>query len=495
MKGGFWMWLTMLWTCMAVSAQTIPAPEIEAVSVDPSTGEVTISWKFDSTVPVDGFIVLWLNPQDGNTTNYGIDTLVNSAVRSYRFQPETLHLSPEMPNPRYQTVPFTVAAFRNSPWTAGLRSQEHYNVCLALQFDSCKSELHFNWRPYKGWDANLKQYRVMEAHTTSAPTLVATVQDTSFTFSNMPVNQSFTYFVEAERNDGLLASSFQKSVYTRTPVPPAFIAANELHYNDNMSEIMFSLDIASQTHDYVLLGSNYPNTDFISIDTFVNITENAIITADVKSRNKTYYYRLAALHFCGTGYTTVSKTMTALWLAIAHNEQMNDLSWDTFVGWDSVEYQIYRTIAQQERRIATLSDGETAYHDDVAGLPTNGDICYHIVAVPANVAGYTRQSVSNTVCLQPESDIFIPDAFTPNGDGMNDIYRPSFSYAPQEFLMFIFDRNGAKVFETKTPSDGWDGRLRNGKPANEGVYGFYVRYKTAKGVTFENKGTITLIKP
>ncbi|GHT22923.1 hypothetical protein FACS189430_05420 [Bacteroidia bacterium] len=480
---------------MAVPAQTIPAPEIEAVAVDSHTGEVTVSWKFDSTVPVDGFIVLWLNQHDGYTTNYGIDTLTNSAVRSYRFQPETLSLSPEMPNPRYQTVPFTVAAFRNSPWTAGLRSQEHYNVCLSLQFDSCKSELHFNWRPYKGWGANLQQYRVMEAHTGSAPALVATVQDTAFTIPNMTVNQSFTYFIEAERNDGLLASSFQKSVDTKTPVPPAFILADELHYATGKATLTFSIDAASQTHDYALLGSEYPNNEFLPIDTLVNITKSNIITDDIKSRNKTYYYRLAALHFCGIGYTTKSETMTALWLSVSQNEQENTLNWDAFVGWDSVEYQVYRTTAQQEKQIATLRDGETAYNDDVAGLPVNGDICYRIVAVPASAAGYTRQSVSNTVCLQPESDIFIPDAFTPNGDGMNDIYRPSFSYAPQEFLMLIFDRNGAKVFETKTPSDGWDGRLKNGKPANEGVYGYYIRYKTAKGISFENKGTVTLIKP
>ncbi|MDR0815412.1 MAG: gliding motility-associated C-terminal domain-containing protein, partial [Bacteroidales bacterium] len=300
-----------------------------------------------------------------------------------------------------------------------------------------------------------------------------------------------------ERNDGLLASSFQKSVYTRTPVPPAFIIADEAHYDaNNRAMLTFSIDAASQTHDYALLGSDYPKNGFIAIDTLVNITGSNVIIADTKSRNKTYYYRLAALHFCGTEYTTVSETFTALWLTISQNEQVNALSWDAFVGWDSVEYQIYRTIAhQQEKLVATLRDGETAYNDDVAGLPTNGDICYNVVAVPANSAASAQQSVSNAVCLQPESDIFIPDAFTPNGDGMNDIYRPSFSYDPQEFWMIIFDRNGAKVFETKMPSDGWDGRMKNNKPANEGVYGYYIRYKTAKGITFENKGTITLIKP
>ncbi|MDR2848372.1 MAG: hypothetical protein LBV39_04630, partial [Bacteroidales bacterium] len=214
------LWV-VLWFCTAVSAQTIPAPEIEAVSVDPSTGEVTISWKFDSTVPVDGFIVLWLNPHDGYTTNYGIDTLAGAAVRSYHFQPETLSLSPAMPNPHSQTLPFTVAAFRNSPWTAGLRSQEHYNVSLALQFDSCKSDLHFNWRPYKGWDGNLRQYRVMEVQPGSTPLLVATVQDTTFVLPNIAINQSFCYFIDSETNDGFLASSLQKIVYKRTPLPPA----------------------------------------------------------------------------------------------------------------------------------------------------------------------------------------------------------------------------------------------------------------------------------
>jgi len=62
--------------------------------------------------------------------------------------------------------------------------------------------------------------------------------------------------------------------------------------------------------------------------------------------------------------------------------------------------------------------------------------------------------------------------------------------------MFIaYDRNGAKVFETKDVNAGWNGQLLNGKPANEGVYTYYLKFRTEMGRLIEKTGTFALLLP
>ena len=56
-------------------------------------------------------------------------------------------------------------------------------------------------------------------------------------------------------------------------------------------------------------------------------------------------------------------------------------------------------------------------------------------------------------------EVYIPNAFTPNGDGHNDIWKPVFSdtLSVKQYDLQIFDRNGVMVFGTNNPNDGWEG--------------------------------------
>jgi|SRR6056300_582306 gliding motility-associated-like protein len=56
-------------------------------------------------------------------------------------------------------------------------------------------------------------------------------------------------------------------------------------------------------------------------------------------------------------------------------------------------------------------------------------------------------------------EVYIPNSFSPNGDGLNDIWKPVFSdtLSVKQYDLQIFDRNGVLVFWTNDPTDGWDG--------------------------------------
>jgi large repetitive protein len=87
---------------------------------------------------------------------------------------------------------------------------------------------------------------------------------------------------------------------------------------------------------------------------------------------------------------------------------------------------------------------------------------------------------------------FVPNAFSPNNDGENDVlYVRGITVTDLHWM--IFSRWGEKVFETKDANTGWDGTFK-GQLLPTGVYGVLVRGKCDDGQYFEKKGNITLIQ-
>jgi len=99
-------------------------------------------------------------------------------------------------------------------------------------------------------------------------------------------------------------------------------------------------------------------------------------------------------------------------------------------------------------------------------------------------------SVAEKTCLV---GLFVPNGFTPDGNGHNDLFRPLL-YGNFSLLDFaVFNRWGQRVFETRTPLDGWDGRI-NGVPAPAGVYVWYCDYRVPGAGANMEKGTVVLIR-
>jgi gliding motility-associated-like protein len=91
-----------------------------------------------------------------------------------------------------------------------------------------------------------------------------------------------------------------------------------------------------------------------------------------------------------------------------------------------------------------------------------------------------------------EPDIFIPDAFTPNSDGSNDILFVRGRFIARMELK-IFDRWGELVFETTDPADGWDATYQ-GRPVDPAVFVYWLEVTCADGQEFFKKGNVTVIR-
>ncbi|OPZ98864.1 MAG: PKD domain protein [Bacteroidetes bacterium ADurb.Bin408] len=90
--------------------------------------------------------------------------------------------------------------------------------------------------------------------------------------------------------------------------------------------------------------------------------------------------------------------------------------------------------------------------------------------------------------------MYIPNAFSPNSDGLNDLFIPVFS-GVQTFNMFIFNRWGEMVYETDNSSQPWDGTVKNGtEVAMMDVYSYLILVKDINGKEHKYIGHITLLK-
>ena len=93
----------------------------------------------------------------------------------------------------------------------------------------------------------------------------------------------------------------------------------------------------------------------------------------------------------------------------------------------------------------------------------------------------------------PDADqFFIPSAFTPNGDGLNDLFYVKANFEPRNFEMTILSRNGERVFQTRDMNIGWDGKMR-GTTLPFGMYVYIISYKDKDGNEQQKQGQILLI--
>jgi len=103
-------------------------------------------------------------------------------------------------------------------------------------------------------------------------------------------------------------------------------------------------------------------------------------------------------------------------------------------------------------------------------------------------------SIDTSIFISQEGTgcLFIPNVFSPNNDGKNDVLYVRGGNI-QSLIFNIYDRWGNKIFETNNQNFGWDGTY-NGNPLNAGVFVYYLKAELYNGNNIEDQGNITLLK-
>ncbi len=95
-------------------------------------------------------------------------------------------------------------------------------------------------------------------------------------------------------------------------------------------------------------------------------------------------------------------------------------------------------------------------------------------------------------------NVLVPNAFTPNNDGLNDYFKPVMGpgCVPSQYNLFIYNRWGQLVYKSNSEFDrGWDGRTNNGTPADMGSYFYELRFNTPyRSENYYHKGELILVR-
>lgn len=165
-------------------------------------------------------------------------------------------------------------------------------------------------------------------------------------------------------------------------------------------------------------------------------------------------------------------------------------------GWAAhYEWHFYLQ-GQRESPYLTRYEEDTDYTFNEAGV--------HLVELWATFTNdgdtiqyadeYWSQEASPISISISESKLEFPNAFSPNGDGINDIYKAKDGYKSIiEFHATIFNRWGQKLYSWDDPAGGWDGKF-HGKDVKQGVYFVLVKARGADGRRFNIKKDVNLLR-
>jgi gliding motility-associated-like protein len=145
--------------------------------------------------------------------------------------------------------------------------------------------------------------------------------------------------------------------------------------------------------------------------------------------------------------------------------------------------------------LQVVADGESDY------TWSNGSNEVSIVATTRgkyslyaeNMCGNFRDTTQAVECQ--DRCVQFPNAFTPNGDGKNDLYQAAVFCPVPKYKLVIYNRNGELVYQTADPRGGWNGYYK-GRLQPNGAYVYYTEYYDfVLKQDFVEKGTIVLVHP
>ncbi|MEE4117375.1 MAG: gliding motility-associated C-terminal domain-containing protein [Marinilabiliaceae bacterium] len=461
------------------------APVLDLVTVDPLSGFSTLNWTPGGSADVAGYVIYRYSEGEG----IAFDTIYNPYATSYTY---TVSYANSF------IMEYVIAAIDSSNNTSPL-SNPLNTVFSECSLDTCRHEIIIEWNPYRSEPHLVTEYKIYSSVNGSEPTEIGSTGNTenSFTFSDFKTSMTYCFTVSALIEGGRISSSNQACIQTFIPRPPAWINGNYASVSENTSKLSFTYDENSEIRDIRIESSPYRDGPFTPVTTLYSSPFTFSYT-DENTEAKPLYYRAAAVNSCSEALV-YSNLITAMDLVAERVNESLMLRWSAYYQFNGGlnEYRIYRIEKGTENLIATNNPADTVYLDKLSNFAftANDDhICYYIEAVEGNnphTSSYLASS--DTVCIYLEPLVWMPNAFTPNGDLVNDEFYPHLSFTPVEFYFIITGRSGIRLFETNSYPGIWDGTA-GGEKLRPDVYLWFLRVKSPGGRIIEKNGTVTILK-
>lgn len=468
-------------------------PNIDSVSVLLSNGKVVISWQRPSSPDIAGYIVyLETNGAWIGDTVYGANTTsyIKNASNAIKYAEN-----------------YRVAAFDTCRNVSPMSSL-HKTIYAFPYYDECLAEIKLEWNHYVGWNDNILEYEIFLKNNDGTNTFLGTVAGNTRTFihPNLSGNTQYCYYVRATSGDGTKTSTSNLScLTTQASSNPNILNADYASIIDyNQVELSFTIDTAADIKYFKLMRSDKIDGVFTEVDRINNDRNVNITFVDyLQAQYDINYYKIVANNKCDIDIKSSNIANNIILNVFNTSNLKHTLRWNTYENWlGNVEkYNVYRMVDDGLPQLIGFSyNGSTGYIDDISKInlsTSSGKYCYYIEAIegdnnPYGIKGISRSNIS---CAEQFPRVFIPTAFTPDNNGVNDILYPSVTFAsPVDYKFTIYNRWGDVVFFSTNPLEGWNGYYE-GNRCPAGVYAYHISFSTAENKSFVDSGTITIYLP
>lgn len=465
-----------------------------AVSVLSGNSGIEIRWRRNPSPQVRGYIV------------YRQTLLGLVPIDTVRHRDSVRYLDTRGVRPAQRTEQYQVLAMDDCGITS-LFDSSHSSILLRTSQNICARTITLNWNLYQHWQPTAQKYEIWVGVNGRNPYRVAEVgaRDSSYIFRDLILRDRYTFFVRAIQNVTNIVARSNEVTDTANIVEPVrhLFIKNITVTERNQVQINWLWNEAARIDSLWVLRSlqhgNYQKAIRQKILLPIE-DESALLDSSATPSVSPYFYRLQTLDDCDSTFlaTNFGNTIHLKGKAQATG-QLNFLSWSALqIGNGEVlSYQVYR-IANGLSEVVGLSL-DTTKPREIQDVAQNNEtnLCYYVegkyrLTMPDRSIA-TLFSRSNTLCLDQKINIFMPNAFTP--DGKNPEFRPLITYLDnvESFEMLIFDRWGRLLFKSTNPTEGWNG-LSNGERMPQGSYAFRVQVVQRDGETLQKQGVLMLIR-
>lgn len=471
-------------------------PELVSATVIAETSTVILNWTLSQSPGVTAYIIYLYETRDGNSEFYAIDTVRNPSATTYydrRIQ--------------FKSFRYRVAAFKDPKCISEL-SNIVSTIHVETLLDTCNGQIHLTWNPYLPPAPRVVvRYTILESVNGSSYSEIGTTgpEVRDFTVNDFTINSEYCYKVIASIDHGSGSGSTSASgatcVKTSMQKPPDWINADYATINDlNKISLSFTIDPSSEAKLFSLERMKWSEGLFSQI-ALIGETRpgNVTYTDNVVSGNTVYSYRLAALNPCNV-ITTYSNIASNILLESIIEGYEIKLRWNKYREWNGnvSSYRIFMDTGNGFIEAGMVSPGDTTFTINIPEIMYSMEdtrICFFARAEETgNPFGIQGEAQSNLNCINLERTLTVPNIFTPDGDLVNDLFKPVLTYTPADYRLTITDRLGRILFETSDYTESWDGNDKQGIRAGEGVYLWFISIQTRQGNSIAKSGTVTLMR-